>query len=159
MNGQFHVPATLPCGKRPQCLLNMRPGGLVWRRDKCLANAENWTAVHWVSSPLSSCSTDPALPALRITVLFSASVKMCREDMMACFKAMFRVLQVMCMNSWKPRERSVTVVHFWQRIKPGTSLTKNRESNNYILILSNSIITDMVRSMMLFLLWVMCLVR
>jgi len=124
-------------------------GGPVWR-DKCPANGENQTTIPWVSSPLPSCSNDSALAALCITVLCSEFVKMCQEDMMGCFKAIFTVLQVMCMSSRKPREKSATVVVFWQRFKPGTSLTNSRESNNYSLILSNSIITDMVISTVLF---------
>jgi len=92
------------------------------------------TTIPWVSSPLRSHSTDFALPALCIIVLCGEFVKMCQEDMMACSKAIFRVLQIMCMNSRKPRERSDTVVVFLQRFKPGTSLTKGSESNNYSLI-------------------------
>jgi hypothetical protein len=105
---------------------------------------------------LPSHSTDSALLALCMTVLCSEFVKMCQEVMMACLKAIFRVLELMCMNWRKPKVRSVTMVVFWQWFKAGTSLTKSRDFNNYSLILSNTIITDMIISMILFLLWVMC---
>ena len=130
---ELRAPLILNAGTRPKWMVSFTCWP-VWRRDKCPANGENQTTIPWVSSPLPSCSTDSALTALCITVLCSEFVKMCQEDMMACFIAVFRVLQVMCTNSRKPREKSATVVVFWQRFKPGTSLTKSRESNNYNLM-------------------------
>lgn len=58
------------------------------------ANAENRMTIPWVSSPLSIHSTDCALPALSMTLLCTKSAKICREDMVACFKAVFGVMQV-----------------------------------------------------------------